>query len=214
MLSFIMDFGNSTNQSLVRRLESSGVLRDKRIKKAILKFDRVNFVLPRFKNLAYLDSPLSIGAGQTISQPTTVVYMLELLEVKLGHKVLEIGAGSGWVCALLSNLVGSKGKVFGYEIQPFVAQLGQKNLKRYRLNNVWYKNQDYRKSFLKDSPYDRILASAAFDKIPQDLLNSLKQGGKLVAPTADGYINLYTREKEQFKLLQHYGFAFVPITGE
>ena len=101
-------------EELIRWLEGRGVLRSPRLKAALQAVDRADFIPPDLRAAAYLDEPLPIGQGQTISQPYTVVFMLEALGVAPGHRVLEIGYGSAWQTALLAYLVGDQG-VFALE---------------------------------------------------------------------------------------------------
>ena len=118
-------------ESLIFSLKEKGVLRDPRIEDALWNVDRKNFVPPEFRDSAYLDDALPIGFGQTISQPYTVVFMLELLEVSEGEKVLDVGYGSGWQTALLAHLVGDKGLVFGVEIVRPLCDIGAQNIATY-----------------------------------------------------------------------------------
>ena len=141
--------------------------------------------------------------------------MLELLDVQPGHKVLDIGAGSGWASALLSHLVGSDGQVFAFEIVPEVGEFGRGNIERFGCKNVSYVIDDYAKHLGKNAPYDRVLSGAAFDKVPEDLKESLVEGGILVAPTADHDIRKIVRvSADEFEEEIFPGFVFVPITGK
>ncbi|MGB9609289.1 MAG: protein-L-isoaspartate O-methyltransferase family protein, partial [Minisyncoccia bacterium] len=110
---------------LIDDLIKDGFLKSPRIIDAFRKVDRMNFVIDYVKNEAYRNSPLAIGFGQTISQPLTVAFMLELLDVQEGNKVLDVGSGSGWTTALLAELVGEKGKVYGIEIIPELYEFGK-----------------------------------------------------------------------------------------
>lgn len=196
----------------IEYLESQGVLNSKNLKQALQKVDRKNFVPKNLKIMAYSDQALPLAEGQTISQPTTVVFMLEKLKVELGQKILDIGAGSGWVSCLLGELVGEKGIVFAYEINKEVGKMGEKNVKKFGLKNVHYFVTDAAKAWQKNSPYDRIHSAAAFEKISEDLKQALKIKGILVAPTRDGYIRKIIRlSKDEFKEEEYYGFVFVPF---
>ena len=202
---------NSLN-SLIEHLESQGVLNSKNLKQALQKVDRKNFVPKNLKAVAYSDQAMPLTEGQTISQPTTVVFMLEKLKVESGQKVLDIGAGSGWVSCILGELAGETGEIFAYEINKEVGKIGEKNVKEFGLKNVHYFITDAAKDWQKNAPYDRIHSAAAFGKIPEDLKQALNIGGILVAPTADGYIRKITRvKKDEFKEEEFYGFVFVPF---
>lgn len=200
------------NQALVKHLRDSGHLSSPRIARAFLSVDRQNFVPPELKSEAYSNVPLPIGSGQTISQPLTVAFMLELLAPEPGNKVLDIGAGSGWTTALLANLVGFKGHVYAYEIVESVGKFGQENTAE--LKNVTYQIRDFFEDFEVNAPYDRILSGAAFEEIPTRLQESLVEGGILVAPTKGNDIRRITRDGEEFEEEIISGFVFVPITGE
>lgn len=205
-----------TNISLIEHLQKIGVLHSPKIKEALIHFPREDFVSGGLKESAYEDHPLPIGEGQTISQPYTVVFMLEQLDVGKSDNVLEIGAGSGWQTALLSHLVSEKGRVWAYEINRVVADFGKANLARFNLSNVHYLVGDATRLAIKHAPYDRIIAGAAFAEIPKDLVKLLKIGGRLVAPTqigAIGDVRLIIRESDKEVLETIYqGFSFVPIT--
>ena len=204
----------SSNHELVNHLESSGVLKTQKIKEAFLKIDRKNFVPEILRKEAYGDYPLPIGSGQTISQPWTVAFMLELLEPKEGQKVLDIGFGSGWTTALLAEIVGEKGKVYAMEILPDVFKFGEENIKKFNFigsGRVVLFLRDGSKGLQEYAPFDRILVSAAAQKIPQELKDQLKENGILVIPDADGNIRKIKRIKNEWKEEIYPGFAFVPL---
>lgn len=201
-----------TNQQLIHHLQTSGILKSEEIKKALEKVPREEFVPPQLKSAAYDDHPLPIGEGQTISQPTTVVFMLELLEVQNDHQVLEIGAGSGWQTALLAELTGPTGQVSGFEILSGVGKFGQNNLAKFNFPQANYFITDAQKAWEKFGPYDRIISGAAFTTIPKDLKQQLKIGGRLVTPTQENDVRLIRRkDKHNFEETTYPGFIFVPI---
>lgn len=202
-----------TNQSLIQHLENSGVLVSLNIKKALKEVPRGEFVPEKFKDEAYGDYPLHIGEEQTISQPTTVIFMLELLEVKEGSKILETGAGSGWQTALLAELTGPKGHVYGFEILESVGEFGKRNLEKFDYQNVNYLIEDIEKAWNKFGSFDRIISGAAFESIPENLKQQLKIGGRLVTPTQEHDILLIVRKSESdFEEIIYPGFVFVPVT--
>jgi len=210
-----------TNNQLIELLKEGGVLKNKAIEKAMLACPREYFVPQRLKNDAYGNYPLPIGQGQTISQPLTVIFMLELLKVKPGQKVLEIGYGSGWQTAMLSYLAGAKGHIYAFEIKERVGQFGKQNLTNFCTNNLnhWYKNYalfegGYDPKFLEYAPYDRIISGAAFSQISQDLIDTLTVKGRLVAPTQHNDIRVISKDsKESIREQIIPGFVFVPITS-
>jgi len=204
----------SNNEELVDYLVKSGVLKSEPIRKAFLKIDRKNFVPNNLQSEAYGDYPLPIGSGQTISQPWTVAFMLELLQPKEGQKILDIGFGSGWTTALLAEIVGEKGEVYGVEILPEVFNFGKSNLEKFNFlksGRVKIFLQDGSKGLKKYAPFDRILVSAAASKIPEELKKQLKDNGILVIPDALGNIWQIRKEKKKYQETAYPGFAFVPL---
>ncbi len=131
------------------------------------------------RNMAYEDHPVPIGYGQTISQPYIVAVMTELLEPARDHKVLEIGAGSGYQAAVLSGLVKH---VYSIEIVPELARSATATLAKLGYRNVTVRHGDGYKGWPEEAPFDRIIVTAAPPELPQALLDQLKPGGKLVAP--------------------------------
>ncbi|OGD66639.1 hypothetical protein A3F08_03045 [Candidatus Berkelbacteria bacterium RIFCSPHIGHO2_12_FULL_36_9] len=202
----------SSNQEMIEYLESNGVLKSLRLKSALEYADRKKFVVSHYKDSAYFDFPIEITGGQTISQPSTVAFMLELLDVKNGNNVLDIGAGSGWVSVILSKLVGQNGKVYAFEINKRIGKIGQQNINQFARNNIYYEVIDAKQKWQNYLPYDRIHSAAAFARIPEDLLNTLVINGIIIAPTQDGFIRKITRlNKNNFHEERFYGFSFVPF---
>ena len=139
-----------------------------------------DFVPKELEEQAYFNIPLAIGAGQTISQPYTVAYMLQYLELEKGDKVLEIGTGSGWNAALMAELAGSKGKVYTIEIIQELVESARKKLKKYK--NVQVTLGTGAKGLRSHAPYDKIILTAAPEKIDEEFKKQLKIGGVLLAP--------------------------------
>ena len=169
-------------KQLVTNLIRTGVLETKEITDAFLHVDRKNFVLSEYEDEAYGDYPLPIGYGQTISQPTTVAMMLEWLQPKKGEKILDVGSGSGWTTALLADIVGPAGKVFGVEIVPELVAFGQKNLDKSNCPKANILQAGEKLGLPQEAPFDRILVSAAGRVIPKELVDQLKIGGTMVIP--------------------------------
>lgn len=202
-----------SNQDLIRYLEESGLLKSSKLKTALQKNPREFFVGEKNLSIAYLDSALSIGFDQTISQPTVVVIMLELLDVHKDQKILEIGYGSGWQTAILSELVGDKGCVYAFEIIHEIANFGEKNLAKLDFNNIKIYHTDYKNKLNQIGKVDRIISGAAFEEIPKDLKQILNIGGRLVVPTHQHDIRLIIRKStNQYSENIFPGFVFVPIT--
>lgn len=182
------------------------------IKEAFLAIDRADFVPEDYKVEAYEDYPLPIGAGQTISQPTTVAFMLELLGAKKGENVLDVGSGSGWTTALLAHIVGPKGKVTALEIVPELFEFGKKNLEKYDLKNVeLVQAREGVRRYSKNSPYDRILVSASAEDMPKEFLDELAVGGVIVIPVGESLFAIKKTKGGRFEHRQFQGFSFVPL---
>lgn len=186
---------------------------------AFSKVKREYFVPERLQIVAYVDDALPIGLNQTISQPSTIARMLELLEIKREQKVLEVGSGSGYVLALLKEMVGSKGKVFGVELLPELVEQSKKNLKCNDSKGILVQQGDGAMGWKEKAPFDRILISAACPFVPKPLFEQLSEGGIAVAPVGDpGFQTLTILKKingKPFKkeFLEGY-FVFVPLRGE
>lgn len=181
------------------------------INQAFKSIQRVDFVPEYLKDQASIDAPLPIGFGQTISQPTTVCLMMEWLETQPGEKVLDIGAGSGWTTALLSSMIGPKGKVFAIERIPELVQFGRDNCNKVGIQNVRFFQASKGYGLLQYSPYDRILVSATAQKLPKELLNQLKVGGKLVIPVQNDILEITKTSDHDYESITHSGFVFVPL---
>lgn len=193
---------------------NTNLIRDKRVLDAFKKVKRERFVLKGFISDAYEDKPLPILAGQTISQPTTVVLMLQALEVGPGMNILEIGAGSGYNAALLSVLVGKNGKVHTTEIIPELANFAKYNLKNFR--NVVVHKCDGSKGLEEYAPYDRIVCTAAAPEIPKPLISQLKERGMIIIPVGEYTQKMVKGIKKGTKLetIPLGEFMFVPLKGE
>jgi len=155
---------------------------------AMLEVKRHNFVPEEYRKLAYTDSPLPIGNEQTISQPYIVGFMTEKLQVENYHNVLEIGTGSGYQAAVLSKI---SSHVYSIEIISKLAQNAKRVLKENNYNNITIKIGDGYKGWVEHAPFDRIIVTAAPDKIPQELIDQLKPGGKMIIPVGQRYMTQY-----------------------
>ena len=204
-------------EKLVDYWKEFNVIKDKRVLDAFKKILRENFVGDSNIPQSYEDRPLPISCGQTISQPTTVMIMTEALELKKGDKVLEVGAGSGYQAALISEIVGKTGKVVTTEIIPELADFAMQNLKKCSIKNVIVVLHDGSCGYEKETPYDAIIITAAAPEIPKCLIEQLKDGGRLVAPVgplhSQEMIKL-TKKKGKFIEERLGNFVFVPLRGE
>ena len=201
--------------SLVDELIKEGWLRTPEIIEAFRKIKRQDFLPAGVENLADINEAFAIGSGQTISQPLTVAFMLELLQPKPGDKILDVGAGSGWTTALLAHIVSQRGKVVAVEIVPELYEFGRKNAEKYNFIEkgiVDFICGDGSKGFKKSAPYDKILVSAASsDSVPPELKGQLKIGGRLVIPIKNSIWLFIKKSADDFEQKEYPGFVFVPL---
>ncbi len=212
-------------KQLIDHLVVSGVLKSRSIINAFQCIDRADFVPDEFRDSAYVDEPLPIGFGQTISQPWTVAFMLELLAPEPGECILDVGLGSGWQTALLAYIVSHSregtelpenryGQVIGIEVIPELARRGRENLFKYNfikrgiveihcLNAV--------KGYPGVRKFDRIIAAASATEVPDAWKSQVKIGGRIVAPIDSHIVVMKKENQKDFTTERHEGFAFVPF---
>ncbi len=199
---------------LVKHWEYSGLTKNKKLLSAFKKIKRENFVLPEHKEIAYDDIALPLGYDSTISQPSTIIAMLEALDLKEGLKVLEIGTGSGYTAAIISKIIGKKGDIFSIDIIPQITEMAKKNLAKEKIKNIRLFCNDGSKGLKKYAPYDRILVNAASAEIPKELLKQLKVKGIMVAPLGKEHSQKmikFTKEKNKIKKEYLGEFVFVSM---
>jgi protein-L-isoaspartate(D-aspartate) O-methyltransferase len=188
---------------------------DQDVLNAMETVPRHEFVPDQHRNRAYIDRPLPIGYGQTISQPYIVALMTELLELKNTDRVLEIGTGSGYQAAILAEIVA---EVYTVEIIEPLAIQAKERLERLGYTNLHTLHADGYYGWEEHAPYDAIIVTAAPDHIPQPLVQQLKDGAKLVIPVGPpgGYQDLWqiTKEGDQVQKRSVAGVLFVPFTGD
>jgi protein-L-isoaspartate(D-aspartate) O-methyltransferase len=197
--------------SLLAALRKQGV-DDRRVLDAIAAVPRESFVEDAFSDQAYADQALPISCGQTISQPYVVALMTEALDVKAGHRVLEIGTGSGYQAAVLSHLCK---RVYTVERYRTLADKAGEKFKALNLKNVTQTVGDGTKGWPQLAPYDRIIVTAAAKDVPQALLEQLVPGGIMVLPIEEraGKQDLYriTKTDAGFDRKHLLPVRFVPL---
>lgn len=204
-----------TNSEMVAYLVQQGAIRSSRVKNAFLAVDRAVFTNRNQDGSAYLDHPMPVADGQTISAPGVVAMMLELLDVRESQKVLEIGSGSGYNTALLSKLAGSKGNVVSVEYLPSLHEIAKSNLEKFgNCANVQLILGDGSEGYAAKAPYDRIIVTAAMPYLEQHpLLKQLKKDGILIAPVGQHFyqdLMVYKDRKAESVL----PVMFVPLRGK
>lgn len=199
---------------LVNNLIREKYLRSDPIIDAFSKIHRVEFVPDDLAPQAEANIPLPIGHGQTISQPLTVAFMLELLEPQVGQNILDIGSGSGWTTGLLAHIVGEKGSVVAMEKIKELCEFGKRNVDKFsflKKGIVEFHCQSAENGFEKKAPYDRILVSASVNEIPVALKEQLAIGGKMVIPVHNEIWYVEKISADTFNIEKFPGFAFVPF---
>jgi len=216
------------NVTLIDSLIQESWLKTPKIIEAFRKIKRVDFMPEDMKNLAELNEALPIGYGQTISQPLVVAFMIEQLQPRPGEKILDIGSGSGWTTALLSHIVGGKpaspsggGKVIAIELVPELKEFGEKNVAKYNFikkgiaeficadASKGYPDFATRPELAEG--FDKILASASAEEMPQAWREQLRVGGRIVTPIRSSIWVFIKKSKDKFEKTEHPGFAFVPL---
>jgi protein-L-isoaspartate(D-aspartate) O-methyltransferase len=190
-------------------------IKDPALLKAMDKVPRHRFVPPGFRHQAYADHPLPIAEGQTISQPYVVALMTDLLELKPGDRVLEIGTGSGYQAAVLAEIVK---EVYSIEIRKPLADGSRQLLQELGYRNVKVKYGDGYFGWPEHAPFDAIIITAAANHIPPPLIKQLKEGGRFILPLGSTVyyqmLTLVKKEDEEIRMKQFGSVRFVPMTGK
>ncbi|MDD5547343.1 MAG: protein-L-isoaspartate(D-aspartate) O-methyltransferase [Candidatus Pacebacteria bacterium] len=213
----------ATYEDLIQGLVKDGYLKTPAIIDAFKAIDRKDFLPNEMQDKAYENTALPIGHSQTISQPLVVAFMLELLNIKPGEKILEIGTGSGWQTAIIAHVVS--------HIQTAGEGGWQKNIvsvervkelhdfSRERIAKYGYEKDGLVELVLGDgslghpvgAPYDKIIAAASAAEMPEAWKDQLKIGGKIVAPVKESIIVLEKTAKDKMEMKEYFGFSFVPL---
>lgn len=206
------DYERDRDLMVTHQVAKRGI-RDRRTLKAMRQVERHLFVPPQYMHMAYHDSPLTIGYGQTISQPFIVGYMTEVIKPKPNHKVLEVGAGSGYQAAVLAEIVD---KVYTIEIIDELAKTASERLKKLGYNNVEVINGDGYFGLEEEAPFDAIIVTAASEHIPPSLIKQLKEGGKMIIPVGSPFFTqslmLVEKKKGKVSTKSLMPVRFVPFT--
>ena len=196
-----------SNLELIDALIRQSVLKTPSLIEAFQKVDRIDFVPVELRSMAYEDQPLPIGSFQTISQPYTVAFMLELLQVQTNDKVLDVGSGSGWTTALLASI----GRhVDAVERVDELIEFSKKNLSYYPFKNINI-HQAKQSVGLPGEHFDKILVSCAADEIPQSLIEQLNIGGSMVIPVNNSIVKVVKNKDGSLQEQEYPGFVFVPL---
>lgn len=200
---------------VAEQIEARGVA-DPLVLAALRKVPRENFVPVDQKSLAYEDRPLPIGAGQTISQPYIVAFMVAAMSLRGGEKVLEIGAGSGYAAAVLAEIAKD---VFAMERIGELADLAAGNLAAAGYENARVRHADGSEGWPEQAPFDAILVSAGAPEVPPALMQQLGVGGRLVVPVGSKpdeqeLIRVTRLGEDEFRREDLAGVRFVPLIGK
>ena len=207
------DFGGARRRMVEEQLRARDIA-DRRVLSAMEQVPRHLFVPEEVRGRAYSDHPLPIGAGQTISQPYIVGLMTQLLEVRPGDRILEIGTGSGYQAAVLSRVAS---QVYTIEIVKPLGEQAERTLSRLGYSNIHTRIGDGYQGWPEAAPFDGIIVTAAPSEVPKPLLDQLAVGGNLVVPVGDSWqdLKVYTKQKDgSFRQRKVLPVRFVPMTGE
>jgi len=208
-----VDLAAQRQRMVEQQLKPRGI-KEERVLAAMAKVPREEFVPADARPSAYEDGPLPIGYDQTISQPYVVAFMTEQLRPKRSDRVLEIGSGSGYQAAILGELVA---EVYTIEIVEPLAKSAEATLQRLGYNNVHIKVGDGYKGWPEEAPFDAIIVTCAPEKVPQPLVDQLKDGGRMVIPVGERFAQqLYLLEKKNGQLKESITLPvrFVPMLRE
>ena len=213
-----MDDLQEQRDRLVESLRSRGYVSSPEVISAMRRVPRENFLPDNLRNEAYVDTPLPIGEGQTISAPHMVAIMVESLDLTPGLKVLEIGAGSGYHAAVCAEVVSPGGHVYTVERISSLATTAESNLKKAGYSEtVTVVFGDGTNGLPEHAPYDRIFVAAAAPSIPEPLVDQLVDGGKMLVPVGGRlYQDLIRVERRGRDIRKENlgGCVFVPLIGE
>jgi protein-L-isoaspartate(D-aspartate) O-methyltransferase len=207
------DMNKRKRVEMVRSQIERRNVRDERVLEAMRTVPRELFVDEHDAEFAFHDGPLSIGCGQTISQPYIVAYMTELLKISNTDRVLEIGTGSGYQTAILAELAAA---VYTVEIIEELMGKARRRLESLGYGNIHFRVGDGSLGWPEEAPFDAIMITAAPDRTPEPLLSQLADDGRMVLPVGgyEQYLELIVRKGDKLERRQLIGVRFVPMTGK
>ena len=196
---------------VMTQIISRGV-RDERVLDAMRKVPRERFVREKDLDLSFYDGPLSIGCGQTISQPYIVAYMTEMLSISESDRVLEIGTGSGYQTAVLAEVAS---EVYSVEIVEELSGRAKGTLEELGYGNIHLRTGDGSEGWPEEAPFDAIMVTAAPARVPKRLVEQLADGGRMIVPVGvyEQYLRLVTKRGDEVEERDMIGVRFVPMTG-
>lgn len=218
LMRFIMTMKNREN--LISNLLEMGYIKTDIVRDAMMKVPREQFMTPETRDYAYLDRPIPLKHGQTISAPHMVAILCEKMGLEKGMNVLEIGTGFGYNAAVVAEIIGPEGHVYTIERIEKLKNVAEQNITRTGYStNITVILGDGTKGYKDEAPYDRIYATASAPKIPEPLKEQLKIGGRLLTPighdtSVQELLCLNRLGENQFKSYNLGGVVFVPMIGE
>lgn len=206
-------------KDLVEKLYNQGYIKTEKVKEAMLKVPREEFMPPENSSYAYLDRPFPIGKGQTISAPHMVAIIAEKLDLTEGMNILEIGTGFGYNAAVVAEIVGKEGHVYTIERIPALVEKSKENLNKTGYSDrVTVIEGDGTIGYPDKAPYDRVYGTASAPKIPEPLKEQLKIGGKLIIPMGSDYyqelVSVIRISSDEYRTHNLGGVVFVPMIGK
>ena len=215
---FAKNYATLRKKMVRDQIEARGI-RSPQILTVMRKIERHLFVRPEYLNRAYQDDPLPINCQQTVSQPYIVALMTDLLKLTPTSKVLEIGTGCGYQTAVLAELAAA---VYSVEILPMLAKSAKTRLQRLKYQNIYFKEGNGHYGWQEHAPYDAVLVAAAPKVVPEQLVQQLAEGGRMVIPVGDSEQNLLLIQKKiqtedgtepSIETTEVTGVSFVPMIG-